>query len=114
MSSTHLISPERAADYSPLSFLREHRTALAEHEVARLAEDLAGGRLHVAGDEARWYWRQLQWDSEHFRTPIIRLDGGTWEPGTEDPERTMADAFAASSKSRRRSALRCWASGPWH
>ena len=39
---------DRTVEYSPLSFLREHRTALAEHEVARLAEDLARGRLHAA------------------------------------------------------------------
>lgn len=91
MTLTSELSEERAAEHSPLSFLREHRTALALHVSASLSASLSEGRTHVAGDDwARWYWRELDWDTAHFGVQVIRLDFAAWDPRLRDPVDKLA------------------------
>ncbi len=92
MRPDFLVPAQRAADHSPLSFLRERRAELAEHAEEALATAAAQGDLRTSGTDARWYWRLLRWDTEHFGRPMIRIDGAGWEGETQDP----ADGLAAS------------------
>ena len=84
MTPGPLLLAERAADYSPLSFLRERRPALADHVNNSLALGVEGGGVHVAGAEARWYWQDLGWDSAYFGVAMIRLEAASWDVGVRD------------------------------
>ena len=84
MTSGPLLPAERAADLSPLSFLRELRPCLATHVNDSLALGVREGGVHVAGAEARWYWQDLGWDSAHFGVSMIRLEAASWDVGVRD------------------------------
>jgi dTDP-4-amino-4,6-dideoxy-D-galactose acyltransferase len=84
-----LLSDERAARSTPLGFLRGQTAQLAWHARARLA----GPDVRVAGTRGRWYWRQLEWDSQHFKVPVIRLETADWDAGVDDPATVLSDSL---------------------
>ena len=87
-----LVPVERAANLSGLSFLHQQRAALAEHVNESLAQGLGEGSVSVAGGDAHWYWRQLEWDSAYFRVPMIRLECAAWDTAPWDPVEDLARA----------------------
>jgi dTDP-4-amino-4,6-dideoxy-D-galactose acyltransferase len=89
-----LLPAERAADLSGLGFLHSQRPALADHVNESLAQSVDEGRIHVAGVDARWYWRQLEWDSAYFGVPMIRLESAAWDTALGDPVEELARVAA--------------------
>lgn len=88
--SVPLLRADRAVAYSPLSFLGGVGTALGDHVQGALAAGVASGTIGVVGAAARWYWRQLTWDSQYFGLPMVRFEAATWDDGVADPAAELA------------------------
>ena len=83
----------QAASYSALDFLREHETELGDHVESSLRTGLASSVIETSGEAARWYRRRLDWDSEYFGWPVIRLEYAAWDEDVPDPADALADVL---------------------
>jgi dTDP-4-amino-4,6-dideoxy-D-galactose acyltransferase len=98
-----VIPSDRALAHSPLAFLHEHGPALVEHLDVALARGVANGEIQVTGTDARWYWRELEWDSHYFGSKVIRLEQAAWEPSMVDADARLASVLRDLLKAARES-----------
>lgn len=75
----------RLEHYSPVSFLRACRPALAAIEEERLAALAERGEIASCGSQARILYRNLAWDTEYFGVPTYRIEFASCEEAFGEP-----------------------------
>ena len=84
----------RAFFYSPVSFLRENESRLADAFLSGLAGEQNSGGVRFAGAGAGFFIRRLEWDSSFFGCPIYRLEFAQWDEILDNPARELAATLA--------------------
>jgi len=85
---------QRALFYSPLSFCRDYEAELTRNVLEGWEASIERGDLSCRGDQVRVWFKKLDWDSQYFSCPTLRIELIEWEEGISDPRRHVSDLLS--------------------
>lgn len=85
---------QRALFYSPLSFCRGYEEKLAQGVLGDWEASIKRGELSCRGDQVRLWFKKLDWDSQYFSCPTLRIELIEWEEEIADPRQSVSDLLS--------------------
>ncbi|HAH49074.1 hypothetical protein [Gimesia sp.] len=81
---------QRAFFYSPFSFWRDQTAEISTAVLNELTASQESGSLESRGNTVRIWFKKLDWDSNYFQCPTVRLDFVEWDSQIQDPRSEIA------------------------